>query len=54
MEAVLEYLGNDPRVFCLYFVCKQFYTYYVMRRTQTEYMGFEKYVNYGASWEIGL
>lgn len=53
MEAVLQHLGNNPHVFCLYFVCKQFYTYYVMR-TQTEYMGFEKYVNYGASWEIGL
>lgn len=55
MTFVLQYLGNDPRVFQLYFTCKLFYGYYLLNwRQDLEFQGFEKFVNYGHDWHISL
>ena len=54
LDAVLIYMGNDPRVFSLYFTCKFLYKNYIMKRQRVEYEGYEKFINYGHEWEISL
>ena len=50
--AVVEYMGNDPRVYSLYFTCKTLYGKFLVRRDQEK--GMEKYLNLGCLWDIPL
>ena len=50
--ALLDYMGNDPRVFSLYFTCKTLYGKYIIKRDAKT--GFERFLNLGCSWNIPL
>lgn len=50
--ALLEYMGNDPCVYSLYFTCKTLYGKYLVKRDART--GLEKYLNLGCSWNISL
>ena len=50
---LLGYMGNDPRIFSLYFTCKTLYGKYMLRRSQRN-EGPEKFLNLGCVWDIAL
>ena len=50
---MLLYMGDDPRVFSLYFTCKVFYGL-LFRTVNPVYGGFDKFRNYGPNWIIPL
>ena len=53
LSAVLRYMGNDPRVFCLYFTCKCLYQLFRKRSTFT-FGGFDKFYEHGCDWIISM
>ena len=53
LSQLLQYMGNDPRVFVLYFTYKCFYAYFLRRRNY-EYGGLDKFCTYGIDWIIPL
>ena len=50
---MLLYIGNDPRVFSLYFTCKTFYGLFFCVLNPV-YGGFDKFKNYGWNWIVPL
>ena len=53
LSQMLSHMGNDPRVFGLYFTCKTFYQLFV-RVSFPIYGGFDKFKNYGCDWTVPL
>ena len=53
LSQMLQYVGNDPRVYALYFTCKTFYELF-LRRKDAIYAGFDKYCNYGWNWTVAV
>ena len=53
LSQMLVYMGNDPRVYTLYFTCKTFYDLF-LRRKDCVYAGFDKYHDYGCDWTIAV
>ena len=51
LSQMLQYTGNDPRVFALYFTCKTFYDLFLQRKDNI-YAGFDKYPNHGWNWIV--
>ena len=49
---LVEYMGNDPRVYSLYFTCKTLYGKFLMKR-ETK-IGMEKYLNIGCHMDLAL
>ena len=49
---LVEYMGNDPRVYSLYFTCKTLYGKYILKRHATT--GLERFLNLGHPWDIVL
>ena len=49
LAIVLQYMGNDPHVFGLYFTCKHLYTFYC-KRSIYQYGGFDKFYEHGCDW----
>ena len=50
---MLVHIGNDPRVFSLYFTYKTFYTLF-RRVVNPVYGGFDKFKDYGWNWVVPL
>ena len=49
---LVEYMGNDPRVYSLYFTCKTLYGKFLIKRQAKT--GLERFLNLGCSWDIAL
>lgn len=49
---VLCHLGNDPRIFPLYFTCMELYKCYMINRKKKKEE--ERFLDYGISWNMDL
>lgn len=49
---VVQYMGNDPHVYSLYFTCKTLYEKFLVKRNNEK--GMERYLNLGCLWDIPL